>query len=443
MKHFTILQLLISSFFVCLLGLTQANAQVNALAFDGINDYVEIPTNTTFQGMTSFTVEMWAKGSELATGNKKLISYTTNGGATQGFDFGYSNGQLFAEIFKDWSGNRLGMAGGTLTADTWYHVALTWDGSTLRSYINGVEVANSTIGTIGTGWQASQRILLGATLWSGNEQYCNIVLNEIRIWNVVRTQSEINSARFQNISTSTSGLIAYYKCNQGIAGGDNTAITNLTDATTNAFNGTLTNFARTGTASNFVSSDHAMPVELTTFTANTNGSVSTLNWNTATEVNNYGFEVEKQSSINNWQKIGFVEGNGTTNSPKSYSFVDKSASGKISYRLKQIDRDGKFEYSKTVEVTSSATPKEFALTQNYPNPFNPTTVISYQLPVSDYVSLKVFDMLGREVAVLVNEVKEAGTYTARFDGSTLSSGIYFAKLTSAGKTQMIKLLLMK
>jgi hypothetical protein len=175
----------------------------------------------------------------------------------------------------------------------------------------------------------------------------------------------------------------------------------------------------------------SLPVELTSFTAKNNHSGVTLHWQTATEVNNYGFEVEraidngastpspKNGSVaqHDWVRIGFVEGNGTTNAPKSYSFVDKSASEKNSYRLKQIDRDGKIEYSKTAEVTSSVAPKEFALEQNYPNPFNPTTMISYQLPASGHVSLIVFDMLGKEVATLVNETKKAGTYTAKFDGA--------------------------
>lgn len=201
-----------------------------------------------------------------------------------------------------------------------------------------------------------------------------------------------------------------------------------------------------------------LPVELITFTAHPEGASIVLNWKTATEVNNAGFAVQRKAvhglsftsetsnlkpETSEWIDLSFVEGSGTTNAPKNYSFTDKSAAGKVSYRLKQIDRDGKFEYSQTVEVTTSTTPKEFALMQNYPNPFNPTTMISYQLPVSNHVSLKVFDLLGKEVATLVNDVKEAGTYSTQFDGAKLSSGIYFARLSSNGKSEMKKLLLMK
>jgi M6 family metalloprotease-like protein len=193
-------------------------------------------------------------------------------------------------------------------------------------------------------------------------------------------------------------------------------------------------------------SNTAMPVELLSFTAESATEGVELKWNTATETNNYGFEVERRAVSDRhlaWTKIGFVEGNGTTNAPKSYSFTDKSANGKTLYRLKQIDRDGKFEYSQTVEVTATTRPKEFALEQNYPNPFNPTTAIGYKLSAFGFTTLKIYDALGREVATLVNEVKDAGYYSAQFDGAKLSSGIYFAKLTSDGKTQIRKLLLMK
>jgi hypothetical protein len=214
-------------------------------------------------------------------------------------------------------------------------------------------------------------------------------------------------------------------------------------------------------------SSQALPVELTSFTAKIAEKSVELKWNTATETNNYGFEIERTTTTghpeqanapkgastpspkngsvaqHDWVRIGFVEGNGTTNAPKSYSFVDKSASGKISYRLKQIDRDGKFEYSQTVEVTAANTPKEFALEQNYPNPFNPTTAISYQLSAFGFTTLKIYDALGREVATLVNEVKEAGSYSAQFDGAKLSSGVYFYKLQSGNSAAVKKLTIMK
>jgi len=197
-----------------------------------------------------------------------------------------------------------------------------------------------------------------------------------------------------------------------------------------------------------------LPVELTSFTASTNGRGMELIWKTATEANNYGFEIEKkavsswplansqQLNANDWSKIGFVEGNGTTNSPKSYNFVDVSAQGKVAYRLKQIDRDGKFTYSNQVEAMASVI-SNYALAQNHPNPFNPSTVISYQLPMNGYVTLKVYDMIGKEIATLVNGMQEAGEHTTSFNASHLPSGLYFYSLQSKNFNATKKMLLVK
>jgi hypothetical protein len=205
----------------------------------------------------------------------------------------------------------------------------------------------------------------------------------------------------------------------------------------------------------FVSQEEIMlPVELSLFTASMQNKSVELTWKTATEVNNYGFEIERMTPTQTlplqgggqgrgWSKIGFVEGSGTTNSPKSYSFVDANANGTILYRLKQIDRDGKFTYSHEVEVTVATLPTEFALQQNYPNPFNPTTQIGFTLPVSGFTTLKIYDVVGNEVAILMNETKEAGRYTVPFNGTNLSSGIYFYRLKVNNFTATKKLVLMK
>ena len=185
----------------------------------------------------------------------------------------------------------------------------------------------------------------------------------------------------------------------------------------------------------------ALPVELTTFTAIVSGNEIELNWNTATEVNDYGFEVEKLVS-DNWQDIAFVKGSGTSNSPKSYSFMDDNPlSGKAEYRLKQIDNDGNFKYSQ--DVTVNSLPAKFELLQNYPNPFNPTTTIQYAIPKAGHVALKVYDEIGREVASLVDEKKEAGQYNVTFNASNFASGIYFYRITAGDFTEVKKLMLLK
>ncbi|MFQ5652622.1 MAG: T9SS type A sorting domain-containing protein [bacterium] len=174
-----------------------------------------------------------------------------------------------------------------------------------------------------------------------------------------------------------------------------------------------------------------VPVELTSFTASVVENGVILEWQTQTETNNFGFDIERMEA-SNWEAIAFVKGNGTTTHPQHYEYVDPLPNdlANIStrrYRLRQIDTDGSFEYSHVIEVDLSL-PKTAQLLQNYPNPFNPTTLISYSIPSSDFVSLKVYDLLGQEVQTLVGEFQQAGTYAISFDGAGLSSGLYFYKL---------------
>jgi hypothetical protein len=190
----------------------------------------------------------------------------------------------------------------------------------------------------------------------------------------------------------------------------------------------------------------ALPVELTSFSANRIGQNVTLNWNTATEVNNAGFGVERKEKGSSalWSEIGFIEGHGTTNAPQSYAFIDASAEGSVRYRLRQVDRDGAVHYSGEVEVAAAVAPAELFLGQNYPNPFNPSTMISFTVPVTGYASLTVYDAVGRMVSVLADGIFESGTrYERQFDASSLAAGLYFARLSVVGSSQVRKMLLVK
>jgi hypothetical protein len=176
-----------------------------------------------------------------------------------------------------------------------------------------------------------------------------------------------------------------------------------------------------------------VPVELVSFSAVKEYSWIELNWETASETNNLGFEIQKRKVYTDNQdspfgKISFVEGSGTATEPKFYTFRDQSSeSGILEYRLKQIDFDGSFEYSNIIEVIIDL-PTKFSLEQNYPNPFNPVTSMQYTIGSRQFVTLKIYDLLGKEIAILVNEEKPAGEYEVEFDGSNLSSGIYFYQL---------------
>jgi PKD repeat protein len=176
-----------------------------------------------------------------------------------------------------------------------------------------------------------------------------------------------------------------------------------------------------------------VPVELTSFTASVINDKVNLNWETATEINNSGFEVERKVNQNNFEKISFITGFGTSTDKHSYSFSDKPVTeGKISYRLKQIDFNGDVSYSNIVEVDYNL-PKEFSLKQNYPNPFNPSTKISFSIAVDSKVTLAVYNLLGQQVALLVNKEMTAGKYDLNFGAENLTSGTYFYRIDATGK----------
>ncbi len=197
-----------------------------------------------------------------------------------------------------------------------------------------------------------------------------------------------------------------------------------------------------------VVTEEIVPVELLSFTSSVSENNVTLNWITSTETNNMGFEIErfnesKIERLKNWESIGFVIGNGTTTQTQTYLFSDINLNaGRYQYRLKQIDFDGTSEYSNIIE-TEIFIASDFILEQNYPNPFNPTTAISYELPVTSKVTLKVYNLLGKEVATLVNGTKEAGSHTEQFNASHLASGVYFFKLTANQFSSVRKMLMMK
>lgn len=235
-------------------------------------------------------------------------------------------------------------------------------------------------------------------------------------------------------------------------------------------NVTITNGTLTGTIANASLSNNTvtLPVELAAFTASAGNHNVTLRWKTATEVNNYGFDVERLltadrdrkttlstntgiagsqtgEAVERWTKIGFVAGSGNSNASRSYAFVDheNTAEGKYAfYRLKQIDNDGAFTYSPEIEG-NTAVPTNFSVDQNFPNPFNPSTKISWRSPVGGRQVLTVYDALGKEVTTVMDEYRDAGTYEVDFDASALSGGIYFYKIVSGKNMEIRKMVLLK
>jgi hypothetical protein len=188
-----------------------------------------------------------------------------------------------------------------------------------------------------------------------------------------------------------------------------------------------------------------LPVELFSLEVSILGKLVNISWKTATEMNNKGFEIQRRTGKNTWQTVGFVKGKGTTTQSQSYSFSDNLEGlivcGKVYYRLKIVDFNGSYEYS--TEVVVNLLPKSLELAQNYPNPFNPSTIISWQSPVSGKQTLKVYDLLGNEVATLVDENRNAGSYEIEFNGNHLASGVYLYRIQVGSFIQTKKMILMK
>ena len=184
-------------------------------------------------------------------------------------------------------------------------------------------------------------------------------------------------------------------------------------------------------------------MELTSFTAQVHNRQVILNWSTVTELNNNGFEIQRQYADNEFVTIGFVKGEGTTTNQKQYSYADRDlVDGKYSYRLKQIDFNGGYEYSNVIEIEVIAV-DAFTLEQNYPNPFNPSTTIGYNLKEKTNVKLVLMNAIGEEIDILVNEEQETGPHNINFNASTLPSGIYFYRLQAGSFLETRKMILLK
>ncbi len=221
---------------------------------------------------------------------------------------------------------------------------------------------------------------------------------------------------------------------------------NLPDLRWDAVNTAVVNPQNQSAVSTFSGSyNGTLPVDLAGFTAATNGNSVKLSWSTNTEENNAGFEIQRKFMEGEWKKVGYIDGNGNSTTVSNYSYSDNHlAAGRYSYRLRQIDYNGNYEFFELTGEVEIGIPKDFALNQNYPNPFNPSTVISFDLPYDSKVSLSIYDMRGRRVSVLIdNQQKQANYYSVPLNASSLSSGVYFYELRTDKESLTKKMTLVK
>lgn len=413
---------------IFLLASSIISAQNNyAFAFAGSRACFNVNDNEALDVTTDFTIEAWVYPTStstfyLAERESTFRFYIVNSsGAIVRFDSGPSTSSISSEV---------------LELEKWHHIAVVCSSSTATVYTNGVAGSSATI-TLAAG---EVGVNIGAaSSWSSGSvthQFDELKLSKTPIYSEDFTPSP-NAALGSDENT-----VFYFQFE------DNSEVPPLDDGplSLTVTNGPTSGSAVAMTDANYVTpaTGLAIPVELSAFNVDILGNEVVLNWRTASETNNFGFEIERAvSNESNFEKIGFIEGNVNSNSIKSYSFSDKNTiAGTNFYRLKQIDLDGSFNYSDVVSVEIEVVQK-YALNQNYPNPFNPSTVIEFSIPETQNVSLKVFNSIGQEVAELAKGLFEAGSHSVNFDASNLQSGVYFYRIESTNFNAVRKMMFIK
>jgi len=426
-----------------------------------------------------------------AVGNLGEILSSTDAGNTWSLQSNPISSEETYQLFGISFSSGCGIAVGANGRMTWTsNGGSTWNSPTTNAAgsnnLYGVSFYNSTnavaVGDCGLIIKSTD----GGNNWTGITTSNTNALIAVRFFNgstgiavgmsgtVLRTTNggDTWSSITTGISTSAWRAISFYDATHGVIAGDGPSIAKTTDGGLTWASLPVTDFTSysppmtyiDGVA--FVDKDHGialgcnntdmqgyifytsnadLPVELQSFTYTASGNTVMLNWKTATEVNNDGFDIERRAiGSQQWTKIGFVQGSGTSNSSHDYCYTDNvGIAGSYSYRLKQIDRNGAFVYSQAVQV-AIAVPKVLALSQNFPEPFNPTTTIQFTVPDDGRATLKVYNAIGQEVAALFNDEAAAGVvHQLQFNGSDLSSGMYFSRLEFGGKMQVKKMLLLK
>lgn len=336
-----------------------------------------------------------------------------------------------------------------------YYLGAYWQGSTAANqtaYFDNVKITVtlspvSDVTLTGTGSGTGNISWTLPSIYSNSNNEIIVFLKEGSAINIGSPTNNINSYT----ASSTFGSGSAYE-NDGNAfciykgDGNSVNVTGITDNQT--YYALIFNTDGASAYSMGVTSNGVLPVRLISFEIINYFNEIKLRWITATEIQNYGWEIERIKGLpsqknSHWEKIGFVAGSGNSNSPKEYFFLDKDRLyGEYSYRLKQIDIDGSFSYSDPVSIKVGEKPLTLDL-KNYPNPFNPETTIEFELPTSTFVNLSVYNSIGQKIATVVNDYYEEGIYKKIFDGSIYPSGIYFCILKTNERSVIRKIMLVK
>ena len=407
--------------------------QGNSLNFDGTDDYVITP-GAAFATNTDYTIEGYFRTQSTGVEQEIVAGLPPSGGANIQVEL-QPNGTLrfLHRVPATSTGGTQIFSTSLLTDDDWHHfAAVKGPDDLLRLYIDGTLEATSSVTVVeipGT-FDLVQGIL--RTSSGAFIRPLNGSLDDLRFWSVARTATQIRDNMDDELTGNEPDLSIYYTFNQGIAGGDNGSgcpggspcEDELIDGTGNGQNGTLTNFALTGPQSNFTA-DSPMPVEMTYFRATPSAEGNYLEWETATETDNAGFEVQRSTDLAGWDRIGFVAGQGTSVVSQRYSFTDtERAAPTTYYRLKQIDFDGAFALSGIIALSTGPTP----VLAVFPNPTAGDVRLSDPTTVGQFTLL---DLAGRQL--------QRGTFQAgRISLAGAASGTYLLRVVTEGSATTVR-----
>ena len=396
--------------------------QTNVLNFDGTNDFISIASNATLNITNAITLEAWV----YATKNTGIqnVACKSSSSPNTGYIFPRTDNGWASAIFYLYIGGSWRTLAATYPSlNNWHHLAATYDGTTMRLYING-SLANSMAqtGTIATN---SNPLTLGNQ--PGTSEYFGGSVDEVRIWNVARTQAQIQNNMNNELNpASESNLVSYYTFNQGIANGTNTGITTLFDQK-GLNNGAVTNMTLSGTGSNFSIQNlgiSTLPLRWLSFTAKEEQNRILLNWTTTAEENTLDFTVQHSTDSRQWTSVGKLPARGSAIS-NQYSYRhEQPIAGKNYYRIQQMDNDGAITYSDTRMINLAAYKQPFTLLTN------PVTNGRLRFIVHSPTEIRLIDINGR---VLRNKQMINGS--GEMDVQTLPAGVYL--LQSGSTTQQV------
>lgn len=420
---------------------------------DGGNTWIEQPNPYTFPNPILYSIFFanpdtgWALGGD--HGNyptftpRRVVLYTTNGGNSWDFQYSVSNElPIYCSNFiSPMEGFAASESGDVISTS---NGGITWINKTpISSYrLFGIHFINPSVGWISGEYlgvphvSSISKTTDGGTSWQtktfGTDQYLQDIyfVDEMTGWAVGGT-------------IGTSGTATILHTTDGGTNWNSQGVPTSNTLLGVDFSGANRGWA-IGTDGTILSYQNSVPVELNSFTATAKNNDVTLNWETASEINNCSFEIYRSASFGNWSQIGIVEGHGTTTLENHYKYLDKNLEpGNYSYKIVQIDFDGSQSESDIVNVEVVNIVKEYVLNQNYPNPFNPSTTIKYSIPQSGDVKLILYNSLGEEVAILVNDLKGAGNYKVIFNAFDIPSGVYYYKLNAGSFEETKKMILLR